>query len=206
MWRVVWATNCYVRGAPNRESDKVAELPPGTTVIELGLQGDWVRHAKGWTLAKAGNNICMQVVGSADVRRPRSCRSNPVLPEAHFVRSAQSLGEGQATAATAAGTSASSSSSSSDSSAAATATGVVSQCPLSAALLCSFAVSLPQSIGDWDEYRTAAGQLFYYHRITKVTQWSKPESAAEVCFVPFVLSVMVLNPDFVCAGQAGVQS
>jgi hypothetical protein len=64
-WKVVWATNVYVRGAPNRESPKVSELSPGTKVVELQASGDWIRHSAGWTLTKAGNNVCLEIESTA---------------------------------------------------------------------------------------------------------------------------------------------
>lgn len=36
----------------------------------------------------------------------------------------------------------------------------------------------------WQEARNAEGRVYYFHTVTKATQWQKPEelmSAAEVC-------------------------
>ena len=68
-WKVVWATNVYVRNGPTRDSPKVAELTPGTIVQELRREGDWLQHSKGWTLTKAGNNICMAPVTGAEAQQ-----------------------------------------------------------------------------------------------------------------------------------------
>jgi len=59
IWRVVWSTSVYVRNGPSRDSPKVGELMPGARVMELERVGEWLRHSQGWTLARAGHNICL---------------------------------------------------------------------------------------------------------------------------------------------------
>lgn len=74
VWRVIWTTNVYCRANPSRDSPKIGELPPQSTVTELARIGDWLQHSAGalfifafklivragWTLTKAGSNVVMK--------------------------------------------------------------------------------------------------------------------------------------------------
>jgi hypothetical protein len=66
-WRVVWGSNVYVRAMPSRDSPKVTEIPPTTVVVEMARSGDWIRHSAGWTLTKAGSNVCLQEIAPVAV-------------------------------------------------------------------------------------------------------------------------------------------
>ena len=67
MWKVVWATNVYARQGPSRDSPKVAELPPGSMIQELGREGDWIKHSAGWSLVNTGQNVCLERVSESTV-------------------------------------------------------------------------------------------------------------------------------------------
>lgn len=73
-WRCVWSTAVYVRAQPTRDAAKVGEIPPGAKVIELEATGDWIRHSTGWSLTRAGNNICLQYEPVRPRRAPCLCQ------------------------------------------------------------------------------------------------------------------------------------
>jgi len=55
LWRVLIAVN--IRKKPNLKSDSVGGLKPGTIFEELGREGDWIQHRKGWSLSFTNNVI-----------------------------------------------------------------------------------------------------------------------------------------------------
>lgn len=52
----------------------------------------------------------------------------------------------------------------------------------------------------WQEYKSEDGRVYYYNKITKATQWTKPEdlmSPAEVCHptCPYIYTVAIMLED-----------
>ena len=72
-WRVqvIWEDTVVCREGPSNKSQGVTLLEPGSTVLELDTDGDWLRHSKGWTLTKSSAFVYMKVVKAVEREEKR---------------------------------------------------------------------------------------------------------------------------------------
>jgi len=50
-WKVINTPALYIFTGPSTTYDKIGEIPEGSILQEISNQGDWIQHAKGWSLS-----------------------------------------------------------------------------------------------------------------------------------------------------------
>jgi hypothetical protein len=63
-WRVVSQADVNIRAQPSASSSAVGTLQPGAVIVG-SVEGEWVHHAKGYTIIAAGGKTLLEPTRTA---------------------------------------------------------------------------------------------------------------------------------------------